>query len=273
VAWGMHYMKLVKILGDNRFMLEFDSAETRKRVIEGGPWRHCGDALLVVEYDGLLPPSTIVMKYIGIWARFYDLPDVLRKEEHASRLGAQLGQVIIVNMSYPNYVRVRVRFPLANALVASMKVCIKGRGDIVVPIWYENVPFFCFFYGRIGHSDKECPDGEIGVGEVKFGVELRASLKRIHEVRIPVRREAARFLNFEGSQRTKLQDEASSVRDVISPDGSPDRFPDPRRALIGAACRFVAVGPPLAQRHIKERLVGAREPTFTMPSAPPQILT
>jgi hypothetical protein len=118
--------------------------------------------------------------------------------------------VIIVNMSYPNYVCVRVRFPLANALVASMKVCIKGRGDIVVPIWYENVPFFCFFCGRIDHSDKECPDGEIGVGEVKFGVELRASLKRIHEVRIPVRREAARFLNFEGSQRTKLQDEASS---------------------------------------------------------------
>jgi hypothetical protein len=33
------------------------------------------------------------------------------------------------------------------------------------------------------------------------------------------------------------------VRDVISPDGYPDRFPDPRRALIGGACHFVAVGP------------------------------
>jgi hypothetical protein len=38
--------------------------------------------------------------------------------------------------------------------------------------------------------------------------------------------------------------EDSSVRDVISPDGSPDLFPDPRRALIGGACRFVAVSPP-----------------------------
>jgi hypothetical protein len=36
------------------------------------------------------------------------------------------------------------------------------------------------------------------------------------------------------------------VRDVISPDGSPDRFPDPRRALIGGTCRFVTVGPPRA---------------------------
>jgi hypothetical protein len=33
------------------------------------------------------------------------------------------------------------------------------------------------------------------------------------------------------------------VRDLISPDGSPDRFLDPRRALIGGVCRFVAVGP------------------------------
>jgi hypothetical protein len=34
------------------------------------------------------------------------------------------------------------------------------------------------------------------------------------------------------------------VRDVIYPDGSSDRFPDPRRALIGGAYRFAAVGPP-----------------------------
>jgi hypothetical protein len=44
--------------------------------------------------------------------------------------------------------------------------------------------------------------------------------------------------------RTEESKEAIGVRDVISPDGSPDRFLDPRRALIGGACRFVAVGPP-----------------------------
>jgi hypothetical protein len=40
------------------------------------------------------------------------------------------------------------------------------------------------------------------------------------------------------------------VRKVISPDESPDRFPDPRRALIGGACRLWQWAP-LAQRHIK----------------------
>jgi hypothetical protein len=119
--------------------------------------------------------------------------------------------VIKVDMNYPNYTRVRVMFPLANALVTSTKVRIWGRGDIVVPIRYENVHFFCFICGRIGHSDKECPDGEIGATEFKYGVELRASPRnRIREVRVQNRSEATRFLNFEGAQHTKLQDEASS---------------------------------------------------------------
>jgi hypothetical protein len=45
---------------------------------------------------------------------------------------------------------------------------------------------------------------------------------------------------LESKERLRITD----VRDVISSDGSPDRFPDPRRALIGDACRFVAVDPP-----------------------------
>jgi hypothetical protein len=36
---------------------------------------------------------------------------------------------------------------------------------------------------------------------------------------------------------------------------------------------FCGSGPSLAQRHIKQRQAGAREPTFTVPAAPPQTLT
>jgi hypothetical protein len=69
---------------------------------------------------------------------------------------------------------------------------------------------FCFIYGRIGHSDKECPEGEVGVGDFRFGVELHASPpKRIREVMVQTRAVATHFLNFEGARRTKLQDQAS----------------------------------------------------------------
>jgi hypothetical protein len=98
--------------------------------------------------------------------------DVLRKDEYARKLDAHLGQVVKTDLSYPNYVRVRVMYPLANALVASIKDRIRGRCDMEVVIKYENVCFFCFICGRIGHSDKECPEGDVGVGEVSLGVEL-----------------------------------------------------------------------------------------------------
>jgi hypothetical protein len=80
-----------------------------------------------------------------------------------------------------------------------------------VTIHYENVPFSCFICRRIGHSDKDCPNSEVGEGEFNFGVELRASPpKRLWEVMVQTKPVAACFLNFEGAQWARLQDEASS---------------------------------------------------------------
>jgi hypothetical protein len=106
--------------------------------------------MLIVPYDGFSPPSSIIINTIGLWARFYDLPDVLRKEEHARRLGSRLGQVVRTDMSYPNYVHVRILFPLANALLASTKVHIWGRSDMDVMTRYENIPFFASSMAGLG---------------------------------------------------------------------------------------------------------------------------
>jgi hypothetical protein len=44
------------------------------------------------------------------------------------------------------------------------------------------------------------------------------------------------------------------------------------RVLIGGVCRSCGSGSPLAQRNIKRGHVGAREPTFTVSTVPPQTL-
>jgi hypothetical protein len=212
VAWGLQSLNPVQVPGDNRFLIEFESPYVKQRVVEGGPWRHKWDALIVVSYDGFAPPSSIVISTIDVWARFYDLPAALRKIDYIQKLDAWLGEVQRVDLSYPNYARVRVLFSLANPSVPEAKVRIKGRGDMTVPIHYENVPFFYFICGRLRHSEKECLDGELGEGALNFGAELRASPpKRLHDIRVQTKLGAVHFLNFEGPQRVRLQAEANST--------------------------------------------------------------
>jgi hypothetical protein len=37
VAWGLPNLSSPKILGDNKYLLEFDSLEVRDHIVEGGP--------------------------------------------------------------------------------------------------------------------------------------------------------------------------------------------------------------------------------------------
>jgi hypothetical protein len=39
--------------------MEFVKEEDKIRVLEGGPWRHKGNALIVMHYDSLVRPSKI----------------------------------------------------------------------------------------------------------------------------------------------------------------------------------------------------------------------
>jgi hypothetical protein len=55
----------------------------------------------------------------------------MMKEPHAMQLGNQIGKFIRMDGRFPGYLRVRVDFPLAKALMPSLTVRIKGRGAMV----------------------------------------------------------------------------------------------------------------------------------------------
>ena len=74
---------------------------------------------------------------------------------------------------------------------------------------YENIPFFCFWCGRIGHDKRECPEEIPEVGGVRFGEALRCSpqkreVGRRQTIR-PPESNARRGLNFCGEQKEKFQ--------------------------------------------------------------------
>ncbi|KAK3141904.1 hypothetical protein QOZ80_4BG0339680 [Eleusine coracana subsp. coracana] len=178
LAWGIPDLAPVEKLADKVFLVSFASDEEKKRVVEGGPWRHKGDTLIVVAHDRLVRPSEVKIHSIALWVRFYDLSPKLMNNNFAERLGGQLGTVIKVDTWVSRYLRVRVNFSLRKALVPEMSIRIRDRGMMAITLRYENVPHFCFACGRIGHAKMNCEeeaDEDLGI---RFSEELRASPPR-----------------------------------------------------------------------------------------------
>lgn len=198
-VWGIEGELHAEQFQAKRFTLEFNSEAERRQVVEGGPWWHKGDALIVVPYDGIDRPSAVSIDTIGLWLRFYDLPPVMKNEESARKLGEQFGKFIKMDKRASAYLRVRVAFPLDKVLVPEMKIRLKGRAPVSIAVKYENVPHFCFACGRIGHAEANCQDSTAKRAGIRYGEELRASPpnKRAREIVIkPVAPKAARPLHF-----------------------------------------------------------------------------
>ena len=212
--WGKKEPIPVRELGDNRFLVEFDSEKLWRRVLEGGPWKHKKDAVIFAPYNGTQRMSEVVIDSIALWVRIYDIPVSMITDGFARALGSKLGKVIAVGRAVQNYKRVKVDFPLAKPIMYSIEQKVKGTGVMVFMVKYENIPHFCFGCGRIGHAQEECPDEERVAGGVRFGKALRCSPQKMgtgRSMTIPAEDAGARrALNFSGDQQRRMMAAAFS---------------------------------------------------------------
>lgn len=105
--------------------------------------------------------SKHVLTEAPFWIWIHDLPFMGRNTYMGKEIGNLLGQTLEVDLDegeveWEEFLRLRVTLDISRPLIQKKQINIEDLEPIWVSFTYEKVLDFCFGYGIIGHSLKEC---------------------------------------------------------------------------------------------------------------------
>jgi hypothetical protein len=152
---------------DNMFIAEFGCDVDKQRALEGSPWVVGCYAVILQEYDETLKPSDVSFSSMTMSVHILDLPFGWMNAKQGASVASLIGEVKKVEsdskgkVSGP-FLRARVVIDISKPLRRG--IMIKKDKSSSPPEWfdiqYENLPFFYFSCGLIGHFESACPSPE-----------------------------------------------------------------------------------------------------------------
>lgn len=176
----------VKEIGSNLYLFQFNNETDIQRVIDGSPWTYDRKQLILQRlYPGQVPMD-LSLDFLDMWVQLHDLRPGYMSQRILETVGNNIGEFL---SSDPNnftgarreYLRTRVRVPLAKPLKRRMKVKTSETSFFWVNFKYERVPTFCFICGMMGHAEKYCDklcDTPMHLIAKPYGIEMRATGRR-----------------------------------------------------------------------------------------------
>lgn len=153
-------LRFFRVLGENLFIIEFDNAWDKSRVLEGRPWIFEGHLFSVKDFNGLTPPTQMVFEKAAFWVRMYNLPLACMGTDIGFKIGSSVGKVEDVDVTYDGvgwgeYLRVKITLDLMKPLSRGRMLKMKDS-SVWVAFQYEKLPKFCFKCGIIRHGATGC---------------------------------------------------------------------------------------------------------------------
>lgn len=170
----------------NMFLFKFFHDRDMQRVLDDGPWTFNQQVLLIKKFNADEQLKDIKLSKLYMWVQLYDIPVGFKSEFILKSIGNFVGRFLesdpknFQGMS-KNYLRIKVTIDISFPLKSQMRIKKPGGEWLWIQFKYERLPSFCFYCGRIGHTEKNFEEffdnpqeSEVG----RYDSSLRASLKK-----------------------------------------------------------------------------------------------
>ncbi|KAG6789901.1 hypothetical protein POTOM_006033 [Populus tomentosa] len=155
-AWKLSGGFELMDIGNGYFMVKFDIAEDRERVINGGPWMIFDYYLTMQKWTADFVASSVLINRTMVWVRVPSLNLVFYDENFLPAMASALGTPFKVDMNTLNvergrFARICIEIDLDQPAVG--RIWIR---DHWYKVEYEGLHIICSKCGCYGHFGKDC---------------------------------------------------------------------------------------------------------------------
>uniref|UniRef100_A0A803LAB8 Reverse transcriptase zinc-binding domain-containing protein n=1 Tax=Chenopodium quinoa TaxID=63459 RepID=A0A803LAB8_CHEQI len=159
-VWKLQGNVIIKMVEMNLFVFQFFNEADKEKVIDGCPWFFDGKLLVLKEIKGEEQPSEVEFKFAPMWVRLLDVPFNKRNKKTMTEIGDFLGCFLEADDSDPlgwgEFLRIKVMIDIAKPLRRGLFLATGPSSSKWVALKYERLDEFCFFCGRLDHTEMGC---------------------------------------------------------------------------------------------------------------------
>ncbi|XP_019168383.1 PREDICTED: uncharacterized protein LOC109164085 [Ipomoea nil] len=150
----------------NLYLFTFYHDTDMAYVLENGPWAFENATLVCQPLRPGEHPTQVMLNTIDYWIQVHDLPVGYRTDKVLEKVGDFLR--FFVRLDERNFVRpwtkfykVKVTVEVTAPLKRRMKMILRDNSWTRVNFLYERLHMFCYFCGKLGHTDKFYLDARV----------------------------------------------------------------------------------------------------------------